>query len=219
MCSGEALTADLAIRFFSVLPSGVMLLNFYGSTETTGDVTYEIMRSEADIKQFNGCVSLGKPADCSKVYVLDEEMKILPPGMTGEVAVSGLNVTDSYIGNKVSPHTGSNFVTNVFCTDKSHAVLYRMGDLGRIVDGRLYFEGRKDSQVKIRGKRVNLLEIENAIKKIPDVTSVVVLCATVSGDDNNVAPWDYTDKVPVAFIKIKGSDKCKAKQGILENML
>ena len=205
-CSGEALSSELATRMLMEVKPGTTLLNLYGSTETTGDVTYEVVQCTEDIilKELKKCVCIGKPVDNCRVYFLDDQMRVVEHGTTGDMWVSGQNVACGYVGEEKKgaiEHFKSNFVSNMFSNEESHRTLYRTGDIGRIIDGCVYFEGRKDGQVKIRGQRVNLLEIENVIQQMDSVEMAVVLCCQLNNDPIN--PWSYGEKSPIAFVKMR----------------
>ncbi|XP_064627333.1 beta-alanyl-bioamine nonribosomal peptide synthetase ebony-like isoform X2 [Lineus longissimus] len=171
--SGEVLPPQLAIDFFHVFPNHCHLANFYGTTEVTGDVTFDVFTSEDDVRQRtkNGCLSIGAVVDNCSVHLLDEHLDpVENRDSDGEIVISGLNVADGYmLGNQ------SSFVENILEQKPGHELLYKTGDYGTIVDGRVYYEGRKDSVVKIRGQRVSLMEVERVILMVEDVEKTVVL--------------------------------------------
>ncbi|CAH1788896.1 unnamed protein product [Owenia fusiformis] len=176
ICSGEELPLDVIENFFNQFPRGPSLLNFYGSTETTGDVTYETYKSQSDISKnvVEGRASIGKPITNCNVYILDSNLKLLHENELGEIYISGLNVSGGYY--KRGHMAG--FQTNHLFDRPGHQFLYRTGDFARLVDGRIIYEGRQDMQVKIRGYRVNMVEIEKAIRQNSAVDKVVVITNT-----------------------------------------
>lgn len=155
--SGEPLSFALAQQFFSVFPSGKALYNFYGSTEVMGDVTYEEFLSADDVikKSLDGVMSIGEPITNTVVYLVDDNLQLVPVGETGEICVSGLNINDKG-GYIVDASPATNFQRNPFVdrldelvdsTSSVHCMMYRTGDYGRIINNRLIYQGRKDQQV------------------------------------------------------------------------
>ena len=191
--NSETLQPSLVHRFFAVFPTGKRIINLYGSTETTADVTFEEFSSEAQIdeKTRDNHLSIGRPMHNCNVYLLDDDLRLLDArGSVGEICVSGLNVADGYIGDQLGDST-SNFIANPFSEDSDHRVLYRTGDFGRIVDGHVVYEGRTDVQVKIRGQRVNISEIERVVGSCAGVDKVTVLCHRFSQTSNIIVAY-YT---------------------------
>ncbi|PNF43301.1 hypothetical protein B7P43_G14455 [Cryptotermes secundus] len=172
VCSGEPLPTQLAHDFFAHFNSGDhVLCNFYGSTEVMGDVTYHVVRSAAEIKD-NDKVPIGRPLHNTAIYLLDENQHPVVSGEVGELYVSGLNLTQGYVRGR----DPERFVPNPLTVDPEHSRLYRTGDFARLVKGSLMYEGRTDSQVKVRGHRVDLSEVEQAVAAVPGVEKSVVLC-------------------------------------------
>lgn len=138
------------------------ILNFsYFFIKTTCVVIYVVIN---DI--------LGLPVDNTIVYLLDNEYRPVKVGDVGELFVSGLNLASGYV-NKRDPEK---FINNPLAIDPVFSKLYRTGDFARIEKGYLIYEGRTDSQVKIRGHRVDLSEIEKALLSLDTVDKAVVLC-------------------------------------------
>ena len=117
----------------------------------------------------------------TKVYILDGELRPVPCGAIGELYLSGYQIADGYLNRE--EENAQVFITNPF-DDENYNRLYSTGDMVRFLpDGSLGIVGRRDSQVKIRGNRVELGEIESAIRSIDDVEDVTV--QTVRNNDNN----------------------------------
>ncbi|GAA0469932.1 hypothetical protein Ade02nite_32970 [Paractinoplanes deccanensis] len=166
VCSGEALPGDLARRFGQVLP-GVELHNLYGPTEAAVDVTHHPVDTSAD-----GPVPIGRPVWNTEIHVLDPWMRPVPPGVTGELYLGGVQLARGYLGRPAL--TAQRFVANPFGDPGSR--LYRTGDLARFTEsGDLDYAGRTDDQVKIRGLRVEPGEIEAALTALPGVTAAAVV--------------------------------------------
>ncbi|WP_146604624.1 non-ribosomal peptide synthetase, partial [Rhodoplanes roseus] len=150
--------------------TGLMLVNGYGPTEnTTFSTTFDIGRLGED----EPSVPIGTPIANSTVYVLDPAGRPLPPGVVGEIWVGGDGVALGYVGDPRL--TAARFRPDPF-SDESGARMYRTGDLGRWrADGTLVFVGRADSQVKVRGFRVELGAIEAALVAHPGVAGAAVV--------------------------------------------
>ncbi|CAL8104334.1 unnamed protein product [Orchesella dallaii] len=179
ICSGEPLPFDLVSEFFELYPRRYTLANFYGSTEITGDVTYVAYntREEAYKKVVEKKIPIGVPVHNTVIYVLDKEMNMAENGDVGEIYVAGYNLASNYVGG-ANP---DKFVENSYTRTTAFKTLYRTGDYGRIgrtQDGTrmLFYEGRVDSQIKVRGQRIDLAEVELALSEIHLIQKVVVLC-------------------------------------------
>ncbi|MFI9009949.1 non-ribosomal peptide synthase/polyketide synthase [Actinosynnema sp. NPDC053489] len=134
------------------------LINMYGITETTVHVTW----TPAD-------GTVGEPIPDLRVYVLDDDLRPVPPGVTGEMYVAGAGLARGYLNRPGL--TASRFVADPFGEPGTR--MYRTGDLARWLDGRLDYLGRADHQVKIRGFRIELGEIEAALEAHDDVAESV----------------------------------------------
>ncbi|PSN51264.1 hypothetical protein C0J52_11788 [Blattella germanica] len=172
VCSGEPLSTQLARDFFIHFGDGQQILcNFYGSTEIMGDVTYHVLRSAAELKELSK-VPIGRAVDNTSIYLLDNHCRPVVSGETGELYVSGLNLALGYVRGR----DPERWVPNPITVDPDHSRMYRTGDFARVEKGVLIYEGRTDSQVKIRGHRVDLAEVEKAVSSISGVEKCVVLC-------------------------------------------
>ncbi|MFI6763889.1 amino acid adenylation domain-containing protein, partial [Micromonospora sp. NPDC050417] len=178
VCIGEALPAELVDEFAAVL-GGVPLWNLYGPTEVTIAVTGALTSPGA------GVVSIGGPMHNSRVYVLDGGLRLVPPGVVGELYLAGVQLALGYLNR--SGLTAERFVADPFGVVGER--MYRSGDLVRWrADGSLEFVGRTDDQVKLRGFRVELGEVEAALVSVPGVRrAVVVVREDVPGDQRLVA--------------------------------
>ncbi|XP_063607834.1 beta-alanyl-bioamine nonribosomal peptide synthetase ebony-like [Penaeus indicus] len=173
VCSGEVFPPDLLTAFFAAFADGQTICNFYGSTEVLGDVTaIQFQRIEDSvIGMIDKKVPIGFPIANCRIYLLNGEGNPVSEGQIGEIFAAGLNLSSGYVGGAQQ----DKFVSNTLSQDPDYKVLYRTGDFGRVVGGKLFYEGRTDSQVKVRGHRVDLSEIEAALQKLEEVDKVYIL--------------------------------------------
>ncbi|MEO6230171.1 MAG: non-ribosomal peptide synthase/polyketide synthase [Ferruginibacter sp.] len=183
-CSGEIITADLVKEFYALFPSSAhKLLNIYGSSEVTADVTcFETSPDTIDqLIAAKRNVPIGKPIANCQVYILDKQGGLVAEGAIGEICVGGVQVANGYLNNDAL--TAEKFVANPF-SEVPGAKMYKTGDQGRwLKDGNIEYLGRADNQVKIRGYRIELGEIENVLQQCELVHQSVVL-ATKDANEN-----------------------------------
>ena len=186
-CSGEALPAATVRDFHAALghsaPGGSAadgspwLHNLYGPTEAAVDVTSWPCAAEQE------SVPIGAPIWNTRVYVLDERLRPVPPGVVGELYLAGVQLARGYLGR--AGLSAGRFVANPFTPGVR---MYRTGDLvrWRPADGVLEYLGRTDFQVKIRGLRIELGEIEAALLAAPGVARAVCVAHRTHGGDELV---------------------------------
>lgn len=164
--TGEAVKRELVQRWFTTAP-GIRLANAYGLTETSDDTNHEVMDRVPDGDR----VPLGRPVRNVRVYVVDEGLVPVPLGAPGEIVFSGVCVGRGYVNDP--ERTAAAFMEDPYRLGER---LYRSGDVGRWrSDGRLEFLGRRDTQIKIRGFRVEIGEIENALLRVAGVRDGAVV--------------------------------------------
>ncbi len=166
IATGEALKKELTERWFAVQPR-IKLVNAYGLTETSDDTNHEIMDRPPDGER----VPLGRPIHNVRIDVVDERLSPVALGEAGEIVFSGVCVGRGYINDPERTRS-------VFLPDphRPGGRLYRSGDYGRwLPDGKLEFLGRRDSQVKISGFRIEIGEIESALVRLPGVRDGAVV--------------------------------------------
>lgn len=158
-CSGEALSTELVRRFYAMFPE-TRLHNLYGPTECTIDVTYY----ECDGKESE--IPIGKPVSWTTATIRGVDGKILPPGVEGELVISGPLVGEGYVGMH-----SERFAISADRTQKT----YYTGDRAVLgYDGQLYYQGRADRQCKIHGMRIDLAQIESVMLEHPGVMRCIV---------------------------------------------
>jgi len=173
VCSGEALSADLRERFQGRMSAE--LHNLYGPTEAAIDVTYWDCRQELS----GGNVPIGKSISHVQCVVLDSEGHVQPGGLRGELYLGGIGLARGY-------HGRADFTAERFVPDGASQVpgarLYRTGDaVRRNGRGELEYLGRLDHQVKIRGNRIELGEVESGLRGLDGVREAAVICRRDAG--------------------------------------
>ncbi len=166
--TGEALPPDLARDWFTYFPH-VPLVNAYGPTECSDDVTHYVITEPPNPTVVN--MPIGRPIPNMQIHILDQQMQPVPVGVTGSLWVGGVGVGRGYLNDEAR-------TTAVFCDDPFQETgrFYNTGDLGRYLpDGNIEFLGRADFQVKIRGFRIELGEIEAQLVAFPAVKESVLL--------------------------------------------
>ncbi|MBJ6369844.1 non-ribosomal peptide synthetase, partial [Snuella sedimenti] len=188
MMNGEGLPPAYCERWFKLYPE-IAMSNVYGPTECSDDITHYIFNEMS--KDWTGYVPIGKPIQNMKMYIVDEDIQLVPKGIIGELCASGDGVGQGYLGREAL--TAEKFIDNPF---ESGTKLYKTGDLVKwLPDGTIEFIGRKDAQVKISGNRIELGEIEVVIQEAPQV----ILGAVLVKDEGN------TGKRLVGYIEVNES--------------
>jgi len=192
--SGEALQSEHVKKFYKLLgENGTTLHNLYGPTECTVDVSYYDC-PKSDIPD---SIPIGKSVDNTQLLILDKACKILPIGVSGELHISGVLVGKGYI--KREELTKEKFITNEYY---HFPTMYKTGDLAKwLPDGNIEYLGRIDHQVKIRGLRVELGDIETAILRFPNMISCVVTVFEYLGEKYLCGYFTAKEKVNINALK------------------
>ncbi|WP_167461232.1 non-ribosomal peptide synthetase [Nocardia brasiliensis] len=180
---GEALDFGRVHDWQARHGSATRLVNMYGITETTVHTTFHpIAVGERSV--------IGSALSGSRVLVLDDRLRPVPAGVPGEIYVAGAQLARGYLGQ--AGLTAARFVANPFAPNGSR--LYRSGDLAAWqADGNLVYLGRADDQVKVRGYRVELGEIESALLAIPAVRQAAVVVRTDPPGDRRIVAYVIGD--------------------------
>ncbi|MEV4921455.1 amino acid adenylation domain-containing protein [Streptomyces roseoverticillatus] len=206
-CSGEALPAELITQFQNTL--GAPLYNLYGPTEAAVDVTAWSCPPGFDAA---GPVSIGAPISNTRVHVLDDALRLVPPGVVGELYLSGRGLARGYVNRPGM--TALRFVPDPFGPAGSR--MYRTGDLARRrPDGTLEFLGRTDDQVKVRGFRIEPGEIEAVLARHPGVARAVVTLR----EDGPSGRWLVAYVVPAAGPVTDAARLREHAQGLLPDYM
>ncbi|MCP4702406.1 MAG: amino acid adenylation domain-containing protein, partial [Gammaproteobacteria bacterium] len=181
ICSGEALPFDLQQRFFERMEAE--LHNLYGPTEAAIDVTCWQCSPDTPLQ----IVPIGKAIANTQLYILDKSLQPVPVGVPGELHLGGVGLARGYLNRPEL--TAEKFIPNPF-SDAPEARLYKTGDLCRyLADGNIEYLRRIDFQIKIRGLRVELGEIETAIEQDEAVQQAVVIVREDQPGDKRLAAY------------------------------
>ena len=179
LSASEPLLSDLPRIWRRQFASRVKFVNMFGQTETTGIVSCYPLPEEDD-DQIR-VVSIGRPIANTQVHLLDQSLQPVPVGTPGEICIGGGGVGRGYVN--LPALTAERFVRDPF-HGAGERRLYKTGDLGRIrPDGNIEFLGRMDQQVKIRGSRVELGEIEAVLAEHPAIGQGIVVARERSAGD------------------------------------
>ena len=178
LCGGEPLLRELAD---DLRARGAALWNLYGPTETT------VWSSAYRVEREDGPVPIGRPIANTQLYILNSRLEPVPIGVAGELHIGGEGLARGYLNRPEL--TAEKFIPDPF-SRKPGSCLYRTGDRARYLpDGNIEFLGRLDNQVKIRGIRVELGEIESALAEHPDVLEAVVIAREEHTGSNILAAY------------------------------
>ncbi|WP_240311922.1 non-ribosomal peptide synthetase [Teredinibacter turnerae] len=177
---GEKLDREKTLRFLANHP-GVEMHNTYGPTETT--IVSASCIVDKDLLKKHHSIPIGRPINNTRIYILDNNLQLVPRNIAGELYIAGDGVSKGYINRPEL--TAEKFIDNPF---EPGSVMYRTGDLGRwLDDGNIEYLGRIDTQIKIRGFRVELGEIESRLNTYKDIMDSVVVARGEAGDSHLVA--------------------------------
>ena len=166
------------------------LVNSYGPTETTVCVTSYELKMTNDSAQKIKVLPIGRPMANTMAYVLDSHMQLVPVGVPGELHVGGVQLARGYLNRP--DLTNEKFISNPFSEDPD-ARLYKTGDLVRYLpDGNIAYLGRNDTQVKVRGYRIELQEIELLLQSHADIREAIVLAHEDSSGGKQLVAYVVT---------------------------
>jgi amino acid adenylation domain-containing protein len=169
--SGGLLTAQLLNQVRSKFSQQPQMINIYGQTETIGVCAYLIPDS---FNASEGYVPVGSPYLHHQLYLLNDKLEPVAAAEIGELYVAGASLARGYLNNRQL--NDLKFISHPFTTNKQQELLYKTGDLARYLpDGNLEIVGRQDFQVKIRGMRVEIEEIETVLTQHPDIQQAAVV--------------------------------------------
>ena len=186
-CAGEPLTPELRDRFHS--QTKAKLYNLYGPTEASLAVTYWVCDGTERV------IPIGRPMSNVKIYILDKQLQPVPIGVAGELHIGGQAPGRGYF--KRPDLTADKFIPDPF-SETGGERLYKTGDLTRYrSDGAIEFLGRLDHQVKIRGMRLELGEVEAALCQHPDVREALVLAQEITAGNEFLVAYVVSKQEPL----------------------
>ncbi|MFF4849526.1 amino acid adenylation domain-containing protein [Streptomyces sp. NPDC001194] len=169
--NGEVLPPELCTRWYALHPQAA-IVNAYGLTECSDDNTHAFIGPAVEDQLEHGRLPVGRPLRNNSLYLLDAALAPVPPGVPGELFIGGTGVGPGYLRDP--RRSSERYVPDPFSAVPGSR-MYRTGDLARMrADGQLDFLGRQDHQVKVRGNRIELGEVETALRAVPGVGEAVV---------------------------------------------
>ena len=166
-CSGEALPTELCREWERL--TGAPLHNLYGPTEAAVDVSWYPACGSELAAVTGSSVPIGWPVWNTGLRILDAAMRPVPPGVAGDLYLTGIQLAQGYLGRP--DLTASRFIADPFAPGER---MYRTGDVARwLANGAVEYLGRSDDQLKIRGQRIELGEIDRVMSALPDVGQAV----------------------------------------------
>jgi amino acid adenylation domain-containing protein/non-ribosomal peptide synthase protein (TIGR01720 family) len=183
--SGEALSKTTVNQYYEKISAP--LHNLYGPTEACVDVThYTTQKGDSTIP-------IGAPIDNISIYILDEQKQQVPLGNWGEIAIAGVGLAEGYLNR---PALTAEKFTSITLSNGQLQKIYLTGDIGRWQpDGNIAYRGRKDRQVKLRGQRIELAEIEHILMEIAGVDAVTVQLQYMKATPVLAAYWVGSDNL------------------------
>lgn len=168
ICGAEVLEKEYIEKWYEI-GNNAVICNLYGVTEACIDSTSFECRTPITYPK----IPIGKPIDNVKVYILDEQHRLLPENFLGELYLAGnVGLAYGYVNNPTL--TAEKFIPDKFASGQR---MYSTGDLAKFcTDGNIQYLGRKDRQIKLRGIRVELAELENILRKHAGINEVVFKC-------------------------------------------
>ena len=197
LTASEALRLGVVRAWRDRFGSGATWINMYGQTETTGIVSVH------RVGEPDGCdqciVPIGRPRGNVSMYVLDKQMRPVPPGVSGELFIAGNALARGYLGDPGI--TAQKFVRAPWNPDDR---LYASGDVVRLGwDGTIEYRNRTDRQVKIRGLRVEPAEVDRVLLEHPGVREAVVVVQSADGDGGVLVAYFSSEATPVAVSELR----------------
>jgi amino acid adenylation domain-containing protein/non-ribosomal peptide synthase protein (TIGR01720 family) len=197
--AGEPLSPGLAQ---GLIQKGIKVINAYGPTENT----VSAILSESPLHD-SGIVTIGKPIGNIRAYILDDHLQPVPIGVTAHLYLGGPQLARGYLNQPGL--TAERFITHSFISEE-HVRLYKTGDLAYwLPDGNIAFMGRIDDQVKLRGYRIELSEVENVLQQAPGVNQAAVVLQEDSRSNKHLA----------AYLVVNGEFEKEAAQAFLQARL
>jgi amino acid adenylation domain-containing protein len=189
-------------------------VNAYGPTEASVCAAYHWVKVDSD---YRFGVPLGQPVGASQLYVLDASLNPMPIGVPGELCIGGTGVARGYLNRP--DLTGAAFVPDPFGRNPGSR-LYRTGDLARWrPDGEIEFLGRKDSQVKVRGHRIELGEVEAALNRLSGVRESVAMVRPGPDGSQRLMAYVIATNGPIAESALRAQLRGKLPDSLIPDLI
>lgn len=199
LSASEPLLSDIPRTWVSEFRHPARHVHMFGQTETAGIVA--LYRIPSDTYGETKITPIGEPIANSEIFILDEEQRPCPTGIAGELYIGGAGVGRGYLNH--AELTSTKFIANPF-SDESGARLYRTGDWAKLnAEGQIEFVGRRDQQVKLRGFRVELGEIEAALASHPAIRECVVVARAESNGEKRLIAYFVADDAPPSVSELR----------------
>ena len=207
---GEAISAS-RLRAFAAA-SATKLVNVYGAAECS-DVSAAYTLGDFE-RYTKSSVPIGSPINNTQIYLMDENLALLPQGEIGEICIAGDGVGKGYINDQ-------ELTTRKFVNDPGGSgILYRTGDLGRIAsDGVLEFVGRVDHQIKLRGWRIDIGDVEAGLRQDDRIREAVVVKRNFGGDDDRLVAFVVPEAGVPTTQEVASDLKRSARHRLPEQMV
>lgn len=202
LLGGERLSWELVDDLSGCLHEDCLIFNGYGPTEAAINCCmYKIRNGDTDVERIGSSVPIGLPTGRSRLYVLDERLQPAPLGVPGELYIGGPGVAKGYLDRPSL--TNQKFIVDTFSNEAS-ARLYRTGDLVvHLPDGNLEFLGRLDNQVKVRGYRIELEEVESNLLQHPEVVSAAAVVEDTDDGHQHIVAYAVADNEHLSTEQIR----------------
>lgn len=200
---GEKVTYPMISRYNRILSTNCNIYNGYGPCEcTVGCLIYKLSKKEREgVYRSLNSVPIGKPTDDSHILILDEENNQVPIGSIGEIYVSGNSLGIGYVKNE------DNIGRFIELDTYENKRFYKTGDLARwLEDGNIEFIGRKDSQIKVNGFRIELSEIDTILLKFDEIIDAKTISIQLNQQNSIISIIYTSDNISVQEIKRRLAD-------------
>lgn len=199
ICGSDSWTIGEYKYFKRFCIPGARLINSYGLTEATIDSAFYECHNVSELTQEQTLVPIGRSFHYVKIYILDENLKEVKRGTVGEICIGGKTVSQGYLNQTALNR--EKFIKNPF--DRS-SMLLKTGDLGSINKaGDIEFLGRKDSQTKIYGYRIELSAIEAVLNEYPSIKGSLVSVEETSSNHEHLSAWLELEKEKIEYSKLQ----------------
>lgn len=214
--TGEPLNTRLVKKWHQHFPN-IKLLNAYGPTEASDDVTHYLVDPVKD----TGVIPIGRPIQNTHVYILDKYLNLCPVGVKGEIYIAGLCVGKGYWRDEQK--TEHSFIQSPFANESGfsdYKTIYRTGDIGYFLEtGNIVCMGRVDEQIKIRGSRIEVLEIEKFLLEDERIMGAVVTTFDSSDGDKKLVAFVASTDLSINIADLKTKLKAKLPHYMIPSAL